>query len=120
MHWGSEAKEVKISDGSVVRDRQFASGARPNRSTPHADVFETGGGHLCRTIDVAQIDHEGLPEQLSDPRKVEGAKLVPLRQDDDAVGALEGIIGVVAELDVQKLFCFRVAFGIEDADPRTF
>src|SRR5277367_4094996 len=105
-----------------------SNSTRPNRnSRPHiwcskawlshrlaadAHIGKAGFRHLCRTIDVPQIDHEGPLEERLDAVEIERAKFVPLRQDHDAIGAGERFIGILASLDLEHLLGFVSALGI--------
>src|SRR5512135_1031001 len=62
---------------------------------PDALVAPAVGPHLAGLVDVPQVDHDGLLHAGGEPRQVERAELVPLRGEDDEVGALRAVVRVV-------------------------
>ena len=73
----------------------------PPAATRPADrvVFEALPGHGFRLIDVPAIEHDRLPEAALDAIEIGKTELVPLRDDDERVRALESLVRLAGELD---------------------
>ena len=68
--------------------KEFEDRSNPRLDAP-ADAFvgETVGGHVIGAVDVAQVDQDAAAHHLADGLEVQRAELVPLRQNDERVGA---------------------------------
>src|SRR5216684_7744186 len=86
---------------------------------PYPAIMKSVSHHLFRRIDVPEIHDDRTCHDRCHLLEIERAKLLPLRDDDERMGAFRTSIGIVTEGDVFKyLPGLRHANGIEDANGR--
>src|SRR5215213_2627289 len=78
------------------------------RLPAHAHILETEFAHVFRFVDVSQISDFGSVHQVAYSGQIECAKLVPLRNEDECVCALDRGILVISIGNLgQQLHSFR-------------
>src|SRR5579863_9695088 len=60
---------------------------------PDTDIAKARFAHLCRTVDVAQVHHQGCLQRCLDAREIQRPELIPFGQDHHPVGAVQRVIG---------------------------
>ncbi len=67
---------------------------------PPRPIAEAALGHIGRLVDVAEVHHDRRFQQFLHPVEVDGAELVPFRDENHRIGAVDGVVGPIAELDL--------------------
>src|SRR5258706_16434924 len=131
MFPGPPAGRFSIQSAWPPRGRTPPQGREPMKPAPPvmrilaispADgiIAEAELSQIVGVVDVPAVEDHGLFEQPPDGVEVGAAELVPLRDDDERVGALERVVvaPVVADAVAEDLFRLGHRLGVVRLDLR--
>src|SRR5258706_7518046 len=99
------------SRAALSKRRFFAPAAVRSRAAD-ARISDPALTHFLWPINVAQIDHDRRLHQRSNSPKVQRAEQIPLRQNNQHVGALASFIRPVLEIHAIEEAASLMALGI--------